>query len=92
MTVGVPYTATLHTLGVYMPCDETHGPVKPVDGVPTPDTTAAAPAGSTQQSLPETGTLHHVNQGKECMLWSVQTRGMPRGFSLNRGCKASTQP
>jgi exonuclease III len=30
MTVGMPYTATLHILGVYMPCDNMHARMKPV--------------------------------------------------------------
>ena len=29
VTVGMPYTATLHLVGVYMPCDEAHAHMRP---------------------------------------------------------------
>jgi exonuclease III len=29
-TVGMPYTATLHLVGVYLPCDEAHAHMRPL--------------------------------------------------------------
>ena len=82
MAVGMPYTATLHIVGVYMPGDETYAHMRPVVYQQLakmlqalPDTDTAIIAGDWNAALCE--------EARAIALTNAQTRDMPHGSRPN---------